>query len=342
MKTSKEYLAIKDPELVYTNDPYTAEKELKSYKVAWHPDKNPDPQALEVMQHLTDLYNKAVEKMKHGIWSVPGILQLRDKITAQVYEIKYVKEHKFELGSMYIGKSTVTFLIENDFRDLYESAIRQITGFKYKSKDMEKEISRYLPSIKKQFETTTHCVLAVEKTPDLVLLRDVVDYVGKDRLNPKHVAWIMSSLYNLSCYFKISGITHNAISLDTYFISPPLHGGVLLGGWWYNKPVGRTIEALPEWSLNCIPSDILVSKKADLRSDLELIRGLGRELLTGNMNVISLLRKSDAPKPLQTWLSHATIGDPIEEYSKWHAMLVKCFGPRKFTPMNITFEEVYK
>jgi len=339
MKTAKEILAIKEPELIYTNDPFTAEKELKEFKIAWHPDKNKDPLAVEVLQHLTDLHNKAIEKMKIGIWSVPGTLQLRDRITAQVYEIKYVKEHKFELGIMYMGKSTVTFLIENNYRDLYESAIKQIKGFKYKSPDMQKEVSRYLPSIKKQFETTTHCVLAVDKTPDLILLRDVYEKLGN--LDPKHVAWIMSSLYNLTCYFKVSKLTHNNISLDTYFISPQYHSGVLLGGWWYNSPVDSVMKALPEKTLNCVPSDILVSKKSNARIDLELIRGLGRELLTGDINKISLLRKSGAPKPLIDWLAFGSIGNAIEEYAKWQTCLKDSFGPRKFIKMNLPFEVVY-
>ena len=342
MKSADEILAFTEPEQAYTGDPFKAEKELHHYKIEWHPDRNKDPRATEVLLHLTNLYDKAVHKLKSGIWNQDdSTLLLRDlKDILKPFKISYYKKHLFELGEIYIGESHVTYLVRREHKDLYDNALRIIKSFKFADKDMEKEMSHYLPQILYSFDTSTHHVLILKKNLDLILLKDLNEYVDGN-LDPKHVAWIMSSLYNLTCYFEYAGITHNALSLDTYWVSPEGHSGVILGGWWYALKKDEILRKLPAKTFNWIPPAIISKRVANIRIDLELIRAMGREMLGGDANKVHMVRTCGAPLPLINWVCYSSVGRALKEYQAWTTCLESSFGVRKFTKLEVSVKDVY-
>jgi len=339
--TADQIIGFKNPEKLFTGDPYTAEKEYKALKIYWHPDRSKDPKATDVFQHLSELYNEALKRLKEGVWQMEGELLLRGKKEIKPYKIVYQKQHTFELGEFYIGENHVTYLIKPEFKDLYDNAIRIIKGFKYANKKMEGEMSKYLPQILYAFDTASNHVLILKKTPDLILLRDLNEHV-KGKLDPRHIAWIMSSLYNLSCYLEYAGVTNNATSLDTYFVSPEFHSGLLLGGWWYAAKSDEKLIAVPDNTLKWIPPSVLDQREGDIRIDLELIRAIGRELLVGDATKIYLVRKCGAPEALINWVTDVNLGSALKEYQIWQDVLTTSWGKRKFIKLEVTPKEVYK
>ena len=244
----------------------------------------------------------------------------------------YRRKHHFELGEMYITDTTVVFVIEGEHKKLFENGVNTIKNLEYDSDDMKKEMSRFLPSIVKTFEAENHSILILNKNPDLVRLRDLFDYF-KGNLDPKHTAWILSSLYNLACYFNFIKLSHNDISLDTYFVSPEYHGGVLLGGWWYAVGFGKKMLGAPSRTFNLLPLDVKNKKGGDSRVDLDLIRTVGRELSDSN----------SVPKPMADWLKWESKGNAIEDYSTWkNEVIMASFGGRFFTEMGVTAKQIYK
>jgi len=240
------------------------------------------------------------------------------------------KHYSFELGEMYINQENVVFSLNKDHYDLFDNAKKMINGLKYKSDSMEAEISKYLPAVVLDFETETELVMIVKKPPDLILLKDVLAYFG-GRLDPKHTAWILSSIYNILCYFKLEDIIHNDISLNTYFISPKFHSGAILGGWWYSSKTGAKLVAVPGRTYNLLPSDIKSSKISDSRVDLDLLRAVGRELL-GDPTGANIA----APEAMKVWLMGASSGDSFGEYSTWGSTVInESFGGRFFTDMEL-------
>ena len=341
-----------EPERLFSGDAATAKSEFKRLAMRWHPDHNRNDKAAEnVFTHVDVLFKSAVRKIEKGGWrepavkiedEEPNVLILRAKTGGQpIKRIRYRKHAGFELGDCYIGRTIVAYVVKNDYADLFENARRIIAGFRYGSSAMRDEVYRSLPAIQGVFHTADRCVMVVRKAPDLIRLRDVLDHVG-GRLDPRHVAWIGSTLHNLACYLGWARLTHNALSLENYFISPPDHSGALLGGWWYAKPEGAKLDALPKATTRYCPPDIVRDKRADGRTDLELVRAIARELL-GDGSGMRLASERLATPLMIDWLRHPTASGAVADYRQWSEIILPAsFGKRRFTRLEVSASDIYK
>lgn len=328
-----------EPERLFSNSLLDAKREYRDLCKFWHTDYNKSSQAADVIRKINILWDLAEQKLKNGNWVIPGLLQLTDT-NGKSYNIRYVKKHDIELGEMYIGRTIVAFTINMEFEDLYENAKRRVTKFDYKTDRMKDEISKYLPEVLSAFKTDTKCVLVLKKKEGMVLLKDLHEYYA-GQMDAKHVAWMLSSLHNLVCYFNYANITHNGISLDTFFVSPELHSGALLGGWWYSVGKDDKLLAVSAKLREYMPPDIIGKKKGDIRFDLELIRTLGRELL-GDITGMTLIRSGIVPQQMLDWLRMPTTGKAVKDYDLWYNKVLKeSFGERRFVKMATTFSDIY-
>lgn len=323
-------IPVAEPERLFRGDPVAARGAYLRLVARWHPDRNPDPLALPVFQHITQLYRLALDKL-------PGRLHLRDGGAPR--EMHYRRRHEFELGTLYVAREAAAFVVAPAHDDLLAAATRRCASFRFAGRDMQREASLYLPKLLGVCEAQDGRALVLEKAPDLVLLRDLLDRMG-GRVPPRHVAWVLSSLLNIACYLQYAGLTHNAIGPDTYFVSPEGHGGALLGGWWYATRRGRRLRVLPSRSASLLPPDIAASKRADPRLDLELIRATGRELL-GDASGARLAGDADIPRPLVDWLRQPGTGSAVDDYALWHDVLKASFGARRFVELGITARDIY-
>lgn len=328
---------VTEPEQLFSGAQDLARREFHALAALWHPDRSDDPRATEVFQHVSAIYRVAQGRLSAGSWVEPGKLTLQAD-DGRTFNVRFLKKRPFELGTVYVGRTVVAWVLEPGNDDLLAGATRMISGFRYADNGMRKEFERYLPRVKKNFRTIDgRSVMVVDKTEDLVLLADLLEH-EQGALAPVHAAWVLSSLYNLACYFQWAGIAHNDISPLTYFVSPKYHSGALLGGWWYAVPVGKRMLAAPDRTLSNAPVDLMKKKAGDGRVDLELIRAVGREVL-GDAAGTSLPGK--APAPLTTWLRFASNGDAVKDYALWGDVLQQSFGPRRFVPLNVGPQDIY-
>lgn len=253
------------------------------------------------------------------------------------YRVTFRRHHKFEFGDFYVSDNSVTFIVDEKYKSLSDNFIK-ITKFKYASEKMEEEFSRYLPQIVGNFNTQNKQVVIIKKTQDLLLLKDVMEWLSKAKDIDRYVAWIISTLLNLNCYLKYMGISHNDISVNTYFISPIHHSGFLFGGWWYSSLVGEKLHALPRSTMNLTSPRVLSSKIATKEIDQELIKNVGRTLL-GDDTGMRLKRK--APETFVSWLRHPSDKNDFDEYSAWDGVLEQSFGGRRFVKMEIDADMIY-
>jgi hypothetical protein len=339
--SAEQILAIPEgaPEKLFSGDLETAKSEYRVLGRHWHPDQNPHPQALRVFQHILMLYRQAKELIENDSWRGAGVLELYRNGNLLRY-VEYFKSVPFELGEMFIAENAIVFSIAKENKDLFENAKKQIASFKYANSVMEKEVGRYLPQNPEYFSTPDRLILVLPKSPDLVLLADLRDYLGGE-IAPQHVGWIQNGLHNLICYFNYAGITHNDISLQTYFVSPRYHYGVLPGGWWYACRNGEKLKALPNRTVSLAPSDVLRHKRADARVDLELIRAVGREML-GDPNGSRLKTDKKVPAPMSNWLNGATTGQAVLDYQLWRKVLEKSFGKPRFIKLDVEVNAIYQ
>ncbi len=337
-----EILRASQPGAIFTGiDERTLSNEFRALAKRWHPDINRTPDAALVMAQLKKLYDAGCEMLQRGTWEIPGVVRLADKKANKEYRIHYLASRAFELGVMYISHSLVAYVLDPQHRDLFDNADGLLTiGFRYASPGMEGEVSRYLPRLMKAFETEDgRLCMVINKTPDLLLLQDVLAYY-KGQIPDRHAAWIQSTLHNLVCYLEYAGLTHNDISPDTYFISPLHHCGALLGGWWYATETGNRIRKLNARSYRLLPPDIKAGRIADHRLDFELVRATGREML-GDITGVKLEAMHVAPKAMVDWLRFVSTGSAIEDYERWGDVLRDSFGPRRYVEMELTADKLY-
>jgi hypothetical protein len=315
-------------------------KEYRQLAMLWHSDHNKDPRATNVMQRITELYDKANDKIDQGKWEIPNTL-IFETADGKKKKLSYLKKVPFELGQMYIADASVTFVVDKSERALYDNAKSIISGFKYPDDKMRPKLQRVLPQIKHHFETPDKLIMVVNKDPDEILLADILRH-EKGKIDPKHAAWIISRLHNISCYLEWAGLTHNAMSIDTCFISPKDHRVNLLGGWWYACKEGAKLKALPPRTVAVAPPTLLDKPIATKSTDMTLVRAVGREIL-GDATGRTLIGSKDIPKKIISWVNGASSGDAQEDFRVWSKeILTSSFGARRFVEMKIAPNDIYQ
>jgi len=329
------------PERLFAGGPDQVRKAYRLLAMKWHPDRSSDPDALAVFQHIGRLAGQAQERIRLGDWPCPGTAGFA-ALDGRRYQINYLRRHRFELGTLYVANRVVAFEIAAEHADLVAQAEHTIAALRYADDGMRAQVAAHLPAypFAGAFRTATAFVVVLRKSPDQLLLRDVLEHF-QGRLDARHVAWVVSSLLNLCCYLQYAGLAHNALSPDTCFMSPRAHSVALLGGWWYAARIGERMRAAPAATLAWGPYGLHDSGRADIRTDLELVRALGRELL-GDVGGTRLARDHAAPRAMIDWLRLPASSDPIEEYRTWRTrVLHDSFGARRFAELPLTPSDIY-
>ncbi len=339
-KTAAAILAtpLDEPERFFPNDLLAVRTQYRELALRFHPDRNPAGSP-DVMAHLSALYREAVRRLTEGTWREPGVERL-EATDGRQFRLHWRKRHDFELGQLLYSPKVAAFLIGNQHADKFESACRAITGIRYPDRRMEQH-RIFLPDINLRFETVDgRCALILHKTPDVFLLADVLAACG-GRMDPRHVAWVLNRFYGLLSFLNIIGLTHNGIALNSCWLSPVHHSGLLLGGWWYAAPVGARLNYLPVASHELATAAQLADRKAHPMLDLTCLKALGRELLGDRSGM--RLPTSGTPTPMVDFLRQPTTGRAIKDYEIWQEkILPACFGPRQRVELEVTEADIYR
>lgn len=328
-------LKAKEPEGIFTS-PEKVREEYRNLAREWHPDRNKDKNATDVLAHINILYESALKKIDSGTWTVPGLINFVD-VKGKKYQVRYKKHHTFELGEIYYGEKALVFTVKTEFADLFHNGRQTIKNLKYQNAAMKEEFERFFPKVITTFETHTHCVMVCEKTEDVFMLSDVKDHFD-GKIDPKHIAWMQTRLHNIACYLEWAKLTHNDISPMTVFVSPEHHTILLLGGWWWAAPVGAKLTALPSRTHRFTPPDILRNKQADTRVDLTLNRIMGRDLAG---DITGLNMSPDLPVPMKNYFRFPTTGSAKADYKALDKVLHDSFGARRFVKMEVTKNDIF-
>lgn len=337
--TAHQILSITTPEKLFlVSNMDELKKTYRKLSMLWHPDRKGE-QATGVFMHIKMLYEHAQEKMNNGVWLKDNILSLRSENGIH-YEFKFLKQSSFNAGEQFISRKYVLYQFDKHQEDIATRAKFNIKHFQFASSRMKEEMSKYLPQLKHEMKVAEKTILILEKPEETLSLRDVLNFYH-GQIEPRHVAWILSTLYNLACYLEYSKLMCADISLDNYFISPKEHTGCLIGGWGFAYKSGEKITALTKDSLNLASASILDNKRAHEGLNLEMIRLIGRSLL-GDPAGVSLLRNKDIPKDLSMWLLTAAGKSAVEEYKIWQQKILPAsFGVRRYAEMPVKVSDIY-
>ena len=338
--SAAQLLAITEPELLFTGEEDAAKLEYRLLSKHWHPDRNPGLDGT-VMAHINVLYAMAVKRLADNTWTINGQVTF-NATNGKSFILRYLRRQEFELGEVYIGETVIGYAFHKDNDDLYTNMLQRIAGFKYANEKMKQEMQRFLPALQTPqsfFETDERFVVILSKPAGLLSLRDVLSHLGK--LEPRHVAWITSSMLNVACYLRYAQLVNAGFTADAFLIDPYTHAGALYGGWWYTVGVNEQLKALSGAVVEQCADDILTKQRGDPRLDLDMIRATARELL-GDINGSKLLMDKEIPKPLLTWLRTPSKGDALADYKSWNTVLEESFGPRRFVTLSVTQQEIYR
>jgi hypothetical protein len=349
-------IPMNEPERIFPNDLKGIKGIKKALSLKWHPDKNPDAKAGDVLSHIIQLSEKAERKVELGTWSTPGVVEFSAKDKGGI-RFQYLKKHDFELGKFYLTSEKIVYVVRPEHAELFDNAIETLKGLKFANNSMRDGFDVYFPKIVKHFEAKTgDRILVVERHPDSILLRDYFNYAS-GAVPPVHVAWMMSRLHNFTSYLQWAGLTHNGLTLDncliipkdrhfkrdnTHPIAPKDHTVVVAGGWWYAAPVGKDLKALPPAVMNYVPRSVLSTGIADAQIDRTMIRVMGRQML-GDATGVRLQHNKDIPRPMADWLLMPGSGDAIDDFVTWRKkILTDSFGPQKFVELDVRPNDVYQ
>lgn len=312
--TAEEILRINLAERLFSaSDQGKLKIEFNTLARAWHPDTCSHPLAGQVFGHVRRLYEDAAERMDLGTFGC-------------------LARFGFEFGDVQIHHDNVTYSFDRKHEPWHRAATLNISNLPFGSTEMRDSISQCIPIKPTSVNVVgSRPVLRISKGKDTLMLRDVIAHYPKGTLDPRHAAWMISSLLNVACYLSWAGVSHQAIDTKTFFVSPSKHVGMLLGGWEFSIRFGATVTSLPTRTHANLPFSVQRSKIASAHTDLELVRATARELTAG----VKL------PDPMADWLKGTTTGDAVKDYQQWGTVLKQSFGARRFTPMDLTPEALY-
>jgi hypothetical protein len=333
-------VAIANPEKIFSGDLINLKKTYRILSIAWHPDKNKNPDSQIVFAHISSLYHSAVEKFNKGLLgSNKNIIDIIDK-KGNESTLKFYKERKTEMGNMYISNKFVTWKFKNEFMNDIKKGLSNLSKLSFRNDKMKTDFKKYIPELYRNIESENYSYLIFSKESRFINLSDILDYYN-GKIDAKHVAWILSVIYNQICFFHFNKIMHGGLTIENIYIDPKMHDGIILGGWWFSLKDKEKLSILPKKAVDVAPVSMLNSKKADLLLDLEMIKSIGIQLL-GYKNGIQLVDDKTVPEPLTEWLRTASLGEAIKDYSFWfNEVLPQSFGKRKFVEMNININDIY-
>ena len=205
-----EILKIRVPELLFSKpDKAIINAEYKALAKEWHPDVSKHPDPGKVFSHISWLADIALEKVAKGEWDVPGMKVFTAK-DGTSWKINYRYRFAYEIGATYVSDTVIGFVVDAHHKERFFNASRTIRNFKYKNDKMREEFARFLPKVLHEIELESgDWLMVIPKTEDVVPLRGLHEHY-KSGLDPRHVAWIMSSLVNMACYLNYTGVAHLA------------------------------------------------------------------------------------------------------------------------------------
>jgi hypothetical protein len=297
----------------------------------WHPDHNPDPQAHEVFIHLSRLFEALDADSSQLMFSAEN---------GRTFSFQPQAQGSFELGQWYRGKGSLVYLTDRKHRGAHEAFASKVRNLNYANADMRKQISPCLPNPHSIQMGPSGQLIVLKRDPEGIRLADLIEYLSArgEHVEPRHVAWILSSLHNLACYLGTQGIAHHGITPTNVWINPRLHRCELLGGWFHSLSFGERIRSLPSQVAQHAPRAYLDAKIASGRLDQESIRGIGRALLG---DASGMRMNTSTPSALIDALRLPAHGSAIEEYRRWQQALLASFGPPKFVEMKLSYRDIY-
>lgn len=307
---------------IFPEDITLAQPIYMTLMLRYHPDKCSDPRAPEASAVINELYGKLKksqtfsEKMFHR--------------GSQAIEIRFLMELAQEYGMEYIADRAVYLLIDKSSEDCFtrSEASSDLFFREYLPKQILAEAEIFLPAVMRIFDTDEGLLIETGKRPRELPLSKVVDFYS-GQLDSRHAAWIISRLLGICCYAEARGIVWNCLTEENLLIDPAEHTVRVAGGWWFAAREGGRMTGVQSNVYDCLSSLTKTDGTARHITDLESVKAIARRLLT-----------DEAPSAIRDYSESVCSANAFEEMEKWEEAIIKGYGERKFTQMNVRLPDI--
>lgn len=336
--TANELLSLEKAGDLFSNDAEQCKIEYRNLVKKWHPDINSFDTS-NVLEKINELYQQALQLISEGKWEKTNCVQFKTN-NGKSITINYLYQREFELGTCFVGNKYILYSFDNSRKKYYEQMLSSLSQLKYSNDEMKKEFEKYFPKVIDHYVTTDNRYIAVvEKTEDVYPMELLLKSTG-NKIPDKHVAWMISRLMNIVCYFNYTGVVHNGIRQSNCYVSPKLHTIFVGGGWWYTTKTGQPMLGTSKDIFEVMPVSAKSTKTSSIVTDIESVKLLGRQLL-GDQNCRTLAMSNLAPAAFIDFLVSGSDNDPLKEMTKWDNALESAYGKRHFIAWEVTKEQIY-
>ena len=260
---------------------YFSDAELKGYK-------GYRDNVLQYVRSFNDRLFEAGDVLK--LWSDSDLMTLESSEGSTI-EISYTYRSKTDDIDVLVNQNSVIYVFPAEKKHSADSMMKNIDSLKYPSADI-KNMRTLFPHLKARYDLDNGgVILAVTKSENVYPM-----YVFAD-LHPKHVAWMISRMENISCLLEFNERDHRHMDENNLFINPESHEVLLYGGWWDTVP-GRPVSCLE-----------------GLRKTAKRITGS---------------RIKDGPAEYEKFLDSVPKASAYEDFEYWDSVIENGFGGHNF------------
>ncbi|MBR4627508.1 MAG: J domain-containing protein [Ruminococcus sp.] len=307
---------------IFPEDANLAQPLYMALMLKYHPDRCSDPRAPEASAVINELYGKLKrqtafqEKLFHS--------------GSRAVEIKYLMELTQEYGAEYVGDRNVFLLIDSGSADCFTASEARSDLFfrEYLPQHILAQAEVFLPVVSQVFDTDEGLLAVTCKRAGELPLTKVLDFYG-GKLDSRHAAWIISRLLGMCCYAETRGIVWNCLAEENLLIDPAEHTVRAAGGWWFAAAEGNKMTGVQSSVYDSLPAQTKTDGTARHIGDLECVKALARRILP-----------DDAPEAVRDYAESVSSSSAYEEMEKWEEAIIRGFGGRRFTQMNVRLPDI--
>lgn len=340
-----ELLGITDPTRIFEANEHSIRNVSKKLYSKFHPDKVGKgdtigkEEAATVFSHVKALTERATEALALGIWSGKPLTVL--ETTSTVIYIRALKVTPIDgFGDQIIAQGRITYVIPDSNKDLFQvwknNTVKLSSRVPLEAKNND-HLSPVVNSMSDGFGERNLANGGVlyffRKDPEFLCLEDVL---AKGPLDPRHVAWILSRLYNVATMLQIADVPNADINPRSVFIRPSTHSIMIGHGWEFTNSFSDKALAFPARTIRVNPG-LSRNPVFRVRNMLELIKATAKDCLITTQRTAP----KTIPKALAQWILTPAKADAFEEEAAWKVAKQKAFGAPQWVDLNLTEKDVY-
>ena len=141
---------------------------------------------------------------------------------------------------MYLAREAVLYHFCERRRQDAKAAVHNVRKLQFPEADV-RNLKGCVPEFLTEYELVDGSSLLPVRRP-----KDVFPLAMFGCLDPRDVAWVISRMENLCCLLEYSEMGHGGMDLESFFINPFTHQGMLYGSWYLagSKPVKQDLASI--------------------------------------------------------------------------------------------------